>query len=211
MDARKKENPVDELRSQIDAAVVLIEKIIHLDAMRAALVNARKKLADIQQNQREFYENSKLPFTPQNLQFLNKTEQGKAYHQKILTITRDINSIEQNILNLAEEKAIRIKPLNDLWEHVTNSRTSINVQYISTLLNNAKALNPEGSIGDIIKTIGEVIKSIITLHCYEVGAICQAQTIKNSLRSSIAGLFRRDHTEVKHDIHPALKPGHSRG
>lgn len=207
MDARNNGNPVDELRSQIDAAAMLIEKVIHLDAMRAALINARKKQADIQQDQREFYESSKLPFTPQNLQFLNKTEQGKAYQQKILTITRDINSIEQNILNLAEEKAIRIKPLNDLWEHVTNSRTGINVPYINTLLNNAKTLNPEGSIGDIIKTIGEVIKSIITLRCYEVGAICQAQTTKNSLRASLAGLFHRDHTEAKRIVAPPVKPG----
>lgn len=210
MDARRNVNPVDELRNQIDAVAVLIEKIIHLDAMRAAQNNARKKLSDIQQAQREYYESSKLPPTPQNLQFLNSTEQGKEYQQKILNTLHDINSIEANINDLDAEKTIRIKPLNDLWDHVTNPRTSLNVPYINTLLSNAKALNPEGSIGDIIKTIGEVIKNIITLRCYEVGAICKAQTTKNSLRTTISGLFHRDHTEEKRSLAPPVKPGLSR-
>lgn len=214
MDASKQRNPnlnpVDALKIQIDAAALLIEKVIHLDAMRTALNNSKKKLINAQREQREYYDSSQLPPTPQNLQFLNATEQGKEHQCKIRNILKDINSIEQNIICLAEEKAIRVKPLNDLWEHVTNPRSNLNVPYINTLLNNAKALNPEGSICDIIKTIGEIIKNIITLRYYEVGAIYKSQTTRNSLRTTLSSIFKRDHAEEKQSVKPAVKPGPSR-
>jgi hypothetical protein len=193
MESRK--NPYEELKEKITLIERLIDEVIHLDAMNNAFLSARESLMNEQLKQQEFYKNSKISPTPQNIQFLNETIDGEGFQLNINLLKANVNALNNNIHKLYDDKFLRMKPLQDLWEHVTSERQNLNQKYVTTLLNNMKILNPEGSIHDVINMIGEIIRDIVTLRFYEIEGTIKAQQKKNSLRNRINNLFNRNFAE----------------
>lgn len=202
MNTRKRDLLIEQLRREVAAIQHIIEEVIHLDGMQRALHNAESKFEIAKQNQQKFYRDCNIPFTISNQNFLNNdTQQGRFHQAHIQAITRDIDSIRGNIQKLERERDVRMKPLNDLIEHVTTPDTKVNEKYVSALLNTARVLNPEGSILDRIKCIGNIIKSILTLRCYEISDIHTTQQKHNTLRHTITTFFRaKDMKELPANI-----------
>lgn len=189
MNARRKDLLIEQLRREVTAIQHIIEEVIHLDGMQRALHNAESKLETAKLNQQQFYRDCNIPFTIPNQNFLNDTQEGRFHQANILAISRDIESINSNIQKLERDRAVRMKPLNDLIEHVTTPDVKINEKYVGALLNTASVLNPEGSILDRIKSIGNIIKSILTFRCSEISDIHTTQQKRNTLRNSISTFF----------------------
>lgn len=190
MNTRTRDRLIEQLRREVAAVQHLIEEVIHLDGMQRALHNAEEKLETVKREQQNFYRECNIPFTIANHEFLDDTQQGKSFQSRIHSITHDVASIRMNVQKLERERDVRMKPLNDLIEHVTTPDTKINEKYVGALLQTARVLNPEGSILDRIKAIGSIIKSILTLRCYEISDIHTTQQKRNTLRSSISCLFK---------------------
>lgn len=180
---------LEDLRQEVALVKHLIDEVTHLNDMRRAHLKATAKLEAAQNAQREYFQQSRLPLTPENIAFLNSTWQGQHYQQNIVASTQNIELINTHVSHLQDERNFRMKPLNDLVDHVSVPNGKINTDYIGALLNTARVLNPEGSILDRLKMIGNIIVNIITLRFQEISVDYAAQKKRNQLRTSVSGLF----------------------
>lgn len=176
---------LDELKHQVEATAHLIEEVLHLDAMRRAFTITENKMKRSEQELQLYYINSKIP----DIAFLQDTLTAREYQQKITTAANDMKSIAANISKLEQQKNIRLQPLHALLELVTHDHGNNDPKLIQTLLAQAKALNPEGTLLDKINMIAQIIKKIVTFHFDEIADVRATQAKRNTVNTSIHGLF----------------------
>ncbi len=200
MNNRNRESLIAELRLQIDAAAHLIEEVIHLDAMRTAYTTTSTKLNRSMQDLQLYYASTNIP----DINFLKETLTARECQRKIDTAAAEMQTINANILKLEQQKKIRLRPLLELLDLVTNNHDNNDPKLINTLLAQAKALNPEGTLLDKINMIGEIIKKIFTFHFDEISDVRAIQAKRNTVNTSIRGLFQL-HRQVVLAEEPAAR------
>jgi hypothetical protein len=192
MNNRNYESLVAELKQQIDATAHLIEEVIHLDAMRTAYATTDIKMKRSKQDLQFYYTNSNIS----DIVFLQDTLTARECQKKIDTAANDMQIIAANITKLEQQKNIRLQPLNALLELVTHNHGNNDPKLIQTLLSQAKALNPEGTLFDKINMIAQIIKKIFTFHFDEISDVRATQAKRNTVNTSIHHLFHMHHQVV---------------